>query len=225
MYAGYRQTISSTMHHTITEIPDRESSRHHPLDAPISNNSAPSLTMSSSLIAALVLSSSLLGPSSHHLGADAFSPIGSASGGSTSSVATPQRDVSNTATTALHLSNQPSGPSAESIVSVYGGSGGGDATNNNDGGNKRRRSGRNGNNKGKRRSNRNQNTRRNSSNNSPSRQSSASPVARSAAETAKSREQHLELRSKLEKMQRRNGQGEELSREFVSLLVVSWNTS
>ena len=177
--------------------------------------------MSSSLIAALVLSSSLIGPSSH-LGVDAFSPIGSASG-STSSVA---QHVSNAAATALHLSNQPS---ADSIVNVYGGGGSG-ANNNNGGGNKRRRSGRNSNNKrrsaagtssssqskGKRRNNKNQNARRSSS--SPNRQSSARPVARSAAETAKSREQHLELRSKLEETQQRNGQGEELSRELDSSL-------
>ena len=180
--------------------------------------------MSSSLIAALVLSSSLIGPSSH-LGVDAFTPIGSA-GGSTSSVAP---HVSNAATTALHLSNQPS---ADSIVSVYGGGGSG-ANNNNGGGNKSRRSGRGGSkrrsnagtsssssqSKGKRRNSKNQNLRRSSSNSSPNRQSSARPVARSAAETAKSREQHLELRSKLEEMQRRNGQGEELSRELVS----SWD--
>ena len=185
--------------------------------------------MSSSLIAALVLSSSLIGPSSH-LGVDAFTPIGSA-GGSTSSVAP---HVSNAATTALHLSNQPS---ADSIVSVYGGGGSG-ANNNNGGGNRRRRSGRNGNNKRRsaagtssqqgqsnrsgnknRRNSRNQNARRSNSNNSPNRQSSARPVARSEAETAKSRAQHLELRSKLEEMQRRNGQGEELSRELVS----SWD--
>ena len=204
----------------------------HPLDAPISNNSAPSLTMSSSLIAALVLSSSLIGPSSH-LGVDAFTPIGSA-GGSTSSVAP---HVSNAATTALHLSNQPS---ADSIVSVYGGGGSG-ANNNNGGGNRRRRSGRNGNNKRRsaagtssqqgqsnrsgnknRRNSRNQNARRSNSNNSPNRQSSARPVARSEAETAKSRAQHLELRSKLEEMQRRNGQGEELSRELVSSWDGTW---
>ena len=180
--------------------------------------------MSSSLIAALVLSSSLIGPSSQ-LGVDAFSPIGSA-GGSASSIA---QQVSNVATTALHLSNQPS---ADSIVSVYGGGGSG-ANNNNGGGNKSRRSGRGGSkrrsnagtsssssqSKGKRRNSKNQNLRRSSSNSSPNRQSSARPVARSAAETAKSREQHLELRSKLEEMQRRNGQGEELSRELVS----SWD--
>lgn len=180
--------------------------------------------MSSSLIAALVLSSSLIG-SSPHLGVDAFSPIGSA-GGSTSSVT---QQVSNAATTALHLSNQPS---ADSIVSVYGGGGSG-ANNNNGGGNRRRRSGRGGSkrrstagttssssqSRGKRRNNRNQNTRQNKINSSSNRQSSARPIAKSAAEMAKSREQHLKLRSKLEEMQRRNGQGEELSRE----LVRSWD--
>lgn len=180
--------------------------------------------MASSLIAALVLSSSLVGPSSH-LGADAFSPsIGSASGSTSSAV---QR--ASNAAAALHLSNRPPGPSADSIVSVYGGNGGG-ASNSGDG-NKRRRSGRNGNNKrrstrtagtpspsqskGKKRNSKNQSARRNTRNDSPNRQPSEGPVKRSAAETAKSREQHLALRSKLEEMQHRNGQGEELSRELV----------
>ena len=184
--------------------------------------------MTSPLItAALVLSSSLIGPSSH-LGADAFSPLcSSASAGSCGSASSVFRQHPAKAATALHLSgNQPSGPSADSIVSVYGGNGSG-ANNGNGGGNKRRRSGRNGtkrrstggtggtssspNRSNRRRgNNKNQNRRRS---NSPNRQSSAGPVARSAAETAKSREQHLALRSKLEEMQQRNGQGEELSRE------------
>ena len=160
--------------------------------------------------AALLLSSSL--------GVDAFSisaaPPSGCSASSASSILVPL------SATALHATSDPDQPpssATDSLVGVYGGSVNGGTSR------RRRTTGGGGNNQSRNRRNNNQGNRRRRRNDHPSQSQRADRAAE--AQRRKNREQHLALRSKLEEMQRRNGQGEELLRKLLQYMHVFWKLS
>eukprot|EP00563_Minutocellus_polymorphus_P002694 CAMPEP_0181027756 /NCGR_PEP_ID=MMETSP1070-20121207/4324_1 /TAXON_ID=265543 /ORGANISM="Minutocellus polymorphus, Strain NH13" /LENGTH=1000 /DNA_ID=CAMNT_0023104999 /DNA_START=50 /DNA_END=3052 /DNA_ORIENTATION=- len=199
--------------------------------------------MASSLVAALLLSSSLIGPASVGR-VDAFSISAPSGTGASSSVLVGSRGVvpaPSRSVTALRASDRPSGPSADSLVSVHSGDGSGRKTDGGGGGGgdgasggKRRRTG--SGNKSKRRAttggggtaspqskNRRNNNNSSSQSNRNRRRSDNRSTRPSAAPPSRatqwSKERHLALRSKLEKMQHRSVQGEELAQSYCDELL------